>query len=245
VLPGLVLSCVLPALAGAATIDAASCSYVDVSAAIESAAPEDTVLVPAGTTPWESTLVVTKGIALIGAGKGKTIINNARLRYEPSDLNTDYAFRLSGFSFHAAGCEPILHLGANWGQPTAEGDRKQTKIRIDHNEFRSACRESSGPLIWLHQVVSSFRHARQSRRWRDGDVRRARRRDLRGNLVIAGPGSYGRLLDHRGGQCMTFCNNLVDQMNGTLSIQVRKEYPMSKGDLSYLDIGYSLLDIGC
>jgi hypothetical protein len=134
------------------THTAKSCSYADVSAAIISASPEDTVLVPSGTCTWSNTLIITKGINLIGAGIGKTIINNTTMRYEPSDYSTDYAFRLSGFTFNGAGCTaPILYLGDGKSKPTAIGNNKQTKIRIDHNKFYNTCTTSTGPLIWLHQ----------------------------------------------------------------------------------------------
>jgi hypothetical protein len=53
--------------AEAATITAASASFVDVSAAINSASDGDTVVVPAGTASWTSTLNITKGITLQGA----------------------------------------------------------------------------------------------------------------------------------------------------------------------------------
>jgi hypothetical protein len=51
----------------AATITASSASYSDVSAAIASAVDGGTVIVPAGTAAWTSTLSITKGITLIGA----------------------------------------------------------------------------------------------------------------------------------------------------------------------------------
>ena len=54
------------AAAQAATINARSPSFVDVSTAVSAAANGDTVIVPAGTASWTKTLVLSKPIWLIG-----------------------------------------------------------------------------------------------------------------------------------------------------------------------------------
>ena len=48
----------------AATINAASCSYADVSAAVSAASPGDTVSVPSGTCTWNTQLNIT--IPIVG-----------------------------------------------------------------------------------------------------------------------------------------------------------------------------------
>jgi len=58
------------------THKAASASFSDVSAAISAAPSGDTVLVPAGSATWSDQLVITKGIQLIGAGIGQTVITS-------------------------------------------------------------------------------------------------------------------------------------------------------------------------
>jgi len=50
----------------AITITASSPSLRDVDSAITAAGNGDTVIIPAGTAAWSSTLVLTKGIMLIG-----------------------------------------------------------------------------------------------------------------------------------------------------------------------------------
>lgn len=59
-----------PGQSGAATINPATCSLTDVQGAVNSAAEDDTVLVPAGECTWASdlTIPVTKGLTLKGAG---------------------------------------------------------------------------------------------------------------------------------------------------------------------------------
>jgi len=50
----------------AATITASSPSLHDVQAAINSATNDDTIIVPAGTARWTSTLLIDKSVTLIG-----------------------------------------------------------------------------------------------------------------------------------------------------------------------------------
>jgi hypothetical protein len=118
----------------AATRAAASCSYADVSSAVTAASPGDTVTVPAGSCTWSSTLAITKGISLLGAGTGNTTIangmtNNFLITYNPSDKSANLLFRVSGFTFSL---NPISS-----GIRLSSGNTLilQTKIRIDNNRF--------------------------------------------------------------------------------------------------------------
>ena len=93
----------------AAIINAPSCSYEDVSTAVNSANYEDTVIVPAGTCTWDKTLTITKGINLQGAGIDKTIVRSdgpsgtgvytVNFNADQATALNNYAFRLSGFTF--------------------------------------------------------------------------------------------------------------------------------------------------
>jgi hypothetical protein len=104
-------------------IMAASPAYADVSEAISQAGPGDTVMVPSGTATWNSQLVISKGINLIGAGIGKTVITSSYaapnprtyspnisanetevkkqwlIVYNPADPAADEPVRVSGFTF--------------------------------------------------------------------------------------------------------------------------------------------------
>src|SRR5947209_6264419 len=64
VLAALILTVSGPAQA--ATINARSPSFVDVSTAVAAAAKGDTVIVPAGSASWTKTLVISKPITLMG-----------------------------------------------------------------------------------------------------------------------------------------------------------------------------------
>lgn len=138
----------------AATINAASPSYFDVSAAVSTAQPGDTVIVPAGSAVWASSLTITKGITLQGAGINKTTITagldgvnktgqNDELFfvvYRPETPANNEAFRLTGFTFDCDGRIQALKLDN-------QTLNKQTKIRIDHNKFINGRAESRFILI--------------------------------------------------------------------------------------------------
>lgn len=74
----------MPSPAMSAMISAASCEQIDVQAAIDLAADNDTVSIPAGTCTWTTPAASTpamridgKGITLRGAGNERTVIVNA------------------------------------------------------------------------------------------------------------------------------------------------------------------------
>src|SRR5439155_16633778 len=69
----------------AAIINAASCSRADVGNAVTSASDGDAVHVPPGTCSWTSTLTITKGITLAGAGIDQTIIQDDIPRGAPNN----------------------------------------------------------------------------------------------------------------------------------------------------------------
>jgi len=130
----------------AATINAASASYSDVSAAITSASPGDTVLVPDGSATWERQLEITKGIYLTSAGTGESVITSNYtnhphewgdgpflISYEPSDYSANWPLRISGFTFDFDNKSSGIYLHYSSTDLTI-----QTKIRIDHNIFKDA-----------------------------------------------------------------------------------------------------------
>ena len=121
--------------ASAATIAAASCSYSAVSAAVSAAAQGDTVTVPAGSCTWSSTLSIRKGISLVGAGIGSTVITKGTgtiIHYQPADASANALIRISGFTFDFAGSG-----GTGINVTSGNTLALQTKLRIDHNRFQN------------------------------------------------------------------------------------------------------------
>lgn len=124
--------------ADGATVTAASASYAAVSAAVSAASAGDTVQVPAGSATWGSTLSITKGITLAGAGIGVTVItssiaNNfaALINYTPSTPAFNTPFRVTGFTLDGAWKSMAIDLKNS----TATNINQ---IRIDHINLTNA-----------------------------------------------------------------------------------------------------------
>jgi hypothetical protein len=143
------------------THTAASCAYSDVSAAVAAASAGDTVSVPAGACTWNTRLTITKGVNLIGAGVGNTVITNGRadhgtlIAYEPSNYSANDPFRVSGFTIDLGnnGFGIVLGISSKTAPFTV-----QTKIRVDHNRFTNAA-TLDYQSIWnyggMHGVVDN------------------------------------------------------------------------------------------
>ncbi len=130
-----------PALVQGITIPASSPAQVDVNAAIAAASAGDTVLIPAGTAVWSANLTITKGITLIGAGIGNTVItcnytgSSDRLSaagyliaYVPASPASDDAFRISGLTINLSGiCRGIILINKTINV--------LNRIRIDHTQI--------------------------------------------------------------------------------------------------------------
>ncbi len=90
--------------AQAKTVAANSCSNSDVQAAVNSASKGDTVAVPAGSCSWSSTVTISTGVILQGAGIGQTNVTDtesggAALAVNCSSTNFT---RVTGFTFIAS-----------------------------------------------------------------------------------------------------------------------------------------------
>jgi hypothetical protein len=91
-----------------ASITAASASIADVSAAISLASDGDTVVLPITPTPvtWTSALSLTKGITLLGAGIGSTIIVDGTSNHNLISIRgigSTQSVRVSGIEFRHTG----------------------------------------------------------------------------------------------------------------------------------------------
>jgi len=139
-----------------ATINARSPSFADVSTAINSANDGDTVVIPAGTATWTSTLIITKGITLIGqtttdsvAGTAvdKTIIQDNVTRTGGGcpvikvNSVSGKTYRISGFTF-----APLNTKQNQNGMIYLQG--KSHAVRIDHCHFPIMTSQSVLIGIW-------------------------------------------------------------------------------------------------
>ncbi len=125
--------------AESAIVNAKSVSLSEVVSAIRLAREGDTVVVPAGTASWASTLTITKGITLQGAGDDKTVILDDVARTPLNkggailiaDLNPKQSFRLTGITFRAGSLTTRGNNGAVRIRGTCSA------VRIDHCHFDS------------------------------------------------------------------------------------------------------------
>jgi len=124
----------LPGNGEAAVINAATCSRADVGAAINLASDGDTVNVPAGVCSWTSTLTVTKGITLAGAGIDQTVLlvdvppaGGRRIMIFETVAGKSY--RLTGFTFRHNTVLP----GSSNGAVVIGGFSHA--VRLDHLKF--------------------------------------------------------------------------------------------------------------
>ena len=85
----------------AASVTAANCSQSAVQSAINNALDGDLVAVPAGNCTWSTSVALSKGIHLRGAGAGQTVVTvgqTFRITKHPTR-----SIELSGFTFNAVG----------------------------------------------------------------------------------------------------------------------------------------------
>ena len=122
--------------AGAATVPAASPSFVDVSAALALARDGDTVQIPAGTATWNSSLFVNRGITIQGAGATSTVITNSMTAWDSA------LFILNGTSPSAV--KRITAIGMKGDLITNGNGKHGTGVlvrgygmlkRVDHCQF--------------------------------------------------------------------------------------------------------------
>lgn len=174
------VTCAAAGTSRAATIHAGSCSFEDVSAAVAAATWGDVVVVPEGEADWgEHTLVISKGITLLGAGKDRTIINSAPAVYSSSstlisfdaDETTakgDYPFKLDGFHLRANGMHPpysLLRLSNTHFQ------NHLSNVVISNNRFQQLMgTDDSCMAIALYPAVFGVTHGNEiidgSHAWR-------------------------------------------------------------------------------
>src|SRR5262245_8157623 len=120
-----------------ATIQAATCARADVARAVTAAVDGDTVMVPAGTCTWTTSLTINgKILTLQGAGIGQTVIVDGTTNPDLNDtrvliwITKDGGLtRLTGFTWQGGGAADTF----NKGMLKIQGSSHQ--LRIDHNRF--------------------------------------------------------------------------------------------------------------
>jgi hypothetical protein len=134
-----------PILVDAATIDAATCAQADVASAINSAARGDTVIVPAGTCAWSTSVSLSKGITLMGAGIDRTTITRSgvviAVNPDTTAIANDDTIKINGFTFNGNNAALNLITVAGAG---ASGAKPFTHLIIGDNKFQNTSNTTSG-----------------------------------------------------------------------------------------------------
>ncbi|HLZ16357.1 MAG TPA: hypothetical protein VKQ08_04930, partial [Cyclobacteriaceae bacterium] len=110
----------------AATYTSPTAAYSDVAATITAASAGDTVLIPAGSATWSSTLTISKSIYLIGAGTNASGTHiSGSVNFISISLPADAPVRVSGIWFTmGSGSASCIYLRC-----------KCSSYRIDHCWF--------------------------------------------------------------------------------------------------------------
>ncbi|HDK41960.1 MAG TPA: VCBS repeat-containing protein, partial [Candidatus Pacearchaeota archaeon] len=122
------------------TIYASSCNKSDVESAVTIASTGDTVIVPAGNCTWNSTLSITKGIILQGAGIDNTTlineINNTGtgdflISINPSIIADNPYIEITGFTFDANSEGGCIRISCE------DNTYSYTNFRVHHNKLKN------------------------------------------------------------------------------------------------------------
>jgi hypothetical protein len=145
----------MPVISWAATHTAASASYADVSAAVNSALEGDTVEIPSGqSATWTSTLTISKELTLMSAtGTPSVITHNSANATIAVSLSSDVPVRISGLYIdkvsNSTASRPAIYINGKVNNSFA-----YTKIRIDHCTINKG---GSGIYVrgWVYGVIDS------------------------------------------------------------------------------------------
>lgn len=128
----------------------ANCSYATVSAAYAAAARGDTLLLPSGTASWGSTLTMTKGVQIIGAGRSNTIIQCSggtaiSIAPDATAIASGELFRVDGMTFDGLNSASVhIHVS---GAPYT-GTKAFTNMAIGNCSFLNAPGFVSGGAVY-------------------------------------------------------------------------------------------------
>jgi len=167
---GLIFSVFNPTEARAATINARSVSFTDVSAAVAQAAEGDTVVLPAGTASWTQGLTITKGIILTGAttisgnhtspmtANDQTIIqdNIPRVNGDAVVLNvvsnSGQKTTIAGLTIRGG---TVTQISQNGGGLVLSGDSTQVRVTQVHFDMIYALQE----MVVLGRIYGVIDHS--------------------------------------------------------------------------------------
>jgi hypothetical protein len=112
----------------------ADSTAAQINTCIGSATAGDTINIGAGSGTWTTTVIITKGLHLKGAGWNSTTITNGvsgyLLQVNPTTQALNAEFEITGFTFNS-GDKGMIRLGSDCTDLTTF----QTNVNIHHNVF--------------------------------------------------------------------------------------------------------------
>ena len=151
---GLRIQCVFATLAmsltwvsnaNAVTINATSCSQVNVQTAINAATNGDTVSIPAGSCSWSGSVSWTnKNIAVVGAGAGSTVVT-ANTAFDVEVTQNPASFRITGMTLTGSNANNVIRINSANTSTATKG------WRIDNIRFNYS--GSSAPLFFIAGIT--------------------------------------------------------------------------------------------
>lgn len=142
-----------PIASWATTYTAVSCSFADVTTALNAAKTGDIVAIPNGNCSWSSPLTIAKGITLRGAGIDSTIITNIGTEsLIDVNLSSNVPIRITGIYFDNV--STITTRNAIDVNGKLDGSFALTKLRIDHNTFKKGKR-AVHVRGWVYGVIDN------------------------------------------------------------------------------------------
>jgi hypothetical protein len=170
----LVIACLIlssPVYANSTTRTAMTCSYQDVSAAVQSSQIGDTVQIPAGICEWStsSPLVVRAGIRIKGAGKNYTTIkksmenNSSLIQYDCTNGNSVIFSDMTLVGFVSATTTQVLDSGLELAFGCSNFQVYRISFRnfgsagISISDFNNNNSTSMKGVIYRNEFISNFK----------------------------------------------------------------------------------------
>lgn len=122
-----------------------------VASCVSSASRGDTINVSAGSATWTSTITITKGLTVSGAGIGNTIITSGSSSIlftatpDSSAISNSENIKITGFTFDGANstCNLLFLNGASG----VSGTKPYQYYIIGNNKFQNGCTSGEGAIL--------------------------------------------------------------------------------------------------
>lgn len=139
------------ACTGSSPVWTSSADRTSVASCVASASRGDTINVSSGSATWSSTIMLTKGIILSGAGVGNTVITSGSgavlftAQPDSTAIANSENIKITGFTFDGnnSTCNMLLLIGASG----VSGTKPYKYFVIGNNKFQNGCTSGEGVIV--------------------------------------------------------------------------------------------------